>query len=302
VPLNHQVRALLDQMAEAGIDELSGTPAQRREQFRAVSLARRGPGYVPEAVADVSDARVHDIPVRIYTPSQDTGAVVVYLHGGGWVIGDIETIDPVCRRVANAVGATVVSVGYRLAPEHPYPAGQDDAMTVFRWALEHYPGRPVAVGGDSAGGQLAAGVAVRARDAGLPLAAQLLFYPATDPTASLPSMEENGEGLFLTKRDMLWFLEQYLPGGGGGIPEVDLLNTDVAGLAPAVVGTAEFDPLRDDGRTFAAHLATAGVPVDEFTGPGLIHGYAGMAGAIDDATSEVEAVLRAFRDRIAAPG
>ncbi|MCE3553247.1 alpha/beta hydrolase [Pseudonocardia sp. RS11V-5] len=295
MPLDPQFRTVLDTLATAGFAGLTGGDAPTvRERYRTLALSRRGPGFVPEPVAGVEDTTADDVPVRVYTPAEDRGIAVVYLHGGGWVVGDLDTHDPLCRRVANALGAVVVSVDYRLAPEHPFPAGLDDAGTVLRWTLARHPDRPVGAAGDSAGASLAAGLALRARDAGLPLAGQLLFYPATDPAMTSQSVRDNGEGYFLTHADMAWFLAQYLPGGGTGVPEVDLLAADVAGVAPAVVATAEFDPLRDEGAAYAEHLAAAGVPVEHVPGPGLIHGYAAFLGVVDGADATTVRALGSF--------
>ena len=148
--------------------------------------------------------------------------------------------------------------------------------------------------GDSAGASLAAGLAVRARDRQIPLAAQLLFYPATDPGMTNPSNTENGLGYFLTRADMTWFYQQYLPDGHQNAAEADLAHADVAGVAPAVVATAEFDPLRDDGAAYAERLKDAGMPVDYLPGPGLIHGFAAFGGVVDAAEADVAAALEAF--------
>jgi acetyl esterase len=293
-------RTVLDTLEAAGAVPLvrDGDALATRAHYRELSLARRGPGFVPEQVAAVADGTVPgpggDVPIRTYRPADATGATVVYLHGGGWVMGDIETHDPVCRRVANATGATVVSVDYRLAPEHPHPAALDDATAVLR-SVGHAAG-PVGLAGDSAGASVAAGLALRARDTGLPLAGQLLFYPATDPTASRPSVAANGTGYFLTETDMRFFWDQYLPGGAGATdPEIALLEADVRGVAPAVVATAEFDPLRDEGRAYADHLERAGVPVRRIEGPGLIHGYAAFLGVVDGADTAASTALAEFR-------
>ena len=203
----------------------------------------------------------------------------------------METHDPLCRRVANATGARVVSVDYRLAPEHPYPAGLDDAEEVLHWLWTEDPGRPLGAAGDSAGASLAAGLALRARDKQIPLAAHLMLYPATAPAMTSPSFAENGEGYFLTRRDMAWFYRQYLPAGPASAPEADLAHADVTGVAPAIVATAEFDPLRDEGAAYAARLADAGVPAEYVPGPGLIHGFAAFLGVVDAADAAVAAIL-----------
>ena len=149
--------------------------------------------------------------------------------------------------------------------------------------------------GDSAGASLAAGLAIRARDRQIPLAAQLLLYPATDPAMTSASITENGEGYFLTRHDMAWFYRQYLPGGAASAAAADLAHADVAGVAPAIVATAEFDPLRDEGAAYAARLRAAGVPAEHVPGPGLIHGFAGFLGVVDAADASLTAILEALR-------
>jgi acetyl esterase len=303
MPLDPQFRTVLDTFEAKGLTPLvRGDAAQTRAHYRTLALSRRGPQYVPEPVASATDRRSPGgIPVRIYEPLQATGGTLIYLHGGGWVVGDVETHDPLCRRVTNGTGARVVSVDYRLAPEHPFPAALDDAEEVLHWLWSEDPGRPLGVAGDSAGASLAAGVALRARDKQIPLAAQLLLYPATDPAMTSPSITENGAGYFVTGRDMAWFYQQYLPAGKASAnasagasataPEADLAHADVAGVAPAIVATAEFDPLRDEGAAYAARLADAGVPVQYVPGSGLIHGFAGFLGVVDAADATVTAIL-----------
>ncbi|NMH97713.1 alpha/beta hydrolase [Pseudonocardia acidicola] len=297
--LDSQFRDLLDTLAVAGaLPLIRGTVEETRAHYRALALARRGEGFVPEPVAAVEDRTVPGpagpIPVRIYHPMHGRGAAVTYLHGGGWVIGDLDTHDPVCRRVANAVGAVVVSVDYRLAPEHPHPAPLDDAMAALAWTADVFGDRILGVAGDSAGASLAAGVALRAREEGPALAGQLLLYPATDPSMALPSITENGEGYFLTRADMQWFYAQYAPDGAATDPALDLLHADVTGVAPAVVATAEFDPLRDDGDAYAERLRAAAVPVVHLPGPGLIHGYVAFLGAVEAADARSADALAAF--------
>jgi acetyl esterase/lipase len=303
MPLDPQFRAVLDQLEAKGLLPLvRGDADQTRAHYRALSHRRRGPSFVPEPVASVADRRSpQGVPVRIFEPCQPRGTVV-YLHGGGWVSGDVETHDPLCRRVANVTGARVVSVGYRLAPEHPFPAGLDDAEHVLRWVGEQHDREPVGVAGDSAGASLAAGLALRARDREIPLAAQLLFYPATDPSMASPSYIENGEGYFLTRDDMAWFYRQYLPDQGEATEtqeglayaEANLAYANVNRAAAAVVATAEFDPLRDDGAAYADRLKNAGVRVEYVPGPGLIHGYAGFLGVVDNADATATEAMETF--------
>ena len=309
MPLDPQFRAALDTFEAKGLLPLvRGDAAATRAHYRRLALSRRGEDYVPEQVASVADQRSPGgVPVRVYEPLRPRRSTLIYLHGGGWVVGDVETHDPLCRRVANATGARVVSVDYRLAPEHPFPAGLDDAEDVLLWLQAADPDRPLGVAGDSAGASLTAGLALRARDKQIPLAAQLLLYPATDPAMTSPSIAENGEGYFLTRRDMAWFYQQYLPAGPdsaaaagpgsapeagpGSAAEADLAHADVAGVAPAIVATAEFDPLRDEGSAYADRLTSAGVLTQYVPGPGLIHGFAGFLGVVEAADAAVAAIL-----------
>jgi acetyl esterase len=293
MPLDPQFRVILDTLEAKGLVPLvQEDAATSRAHYRQLALSRRGPQYVPEQVTSVTDGHSPGgVPVRVYEPLQPRDRTLIYLHGGGWVVGDVETHDPLCRRAANATGARVVSVDYRLAPEHPFPAGLDDAEEVLHWLRATDPDRPLGVAGDSAGASLSAGLAIRARDEQVPLAAQLLLYPATDPTMTSPSVAENGQGYFLTGPDMDWFYQQYLPAGPGSAPDADLAHADVTGVAPAIVATAEFDPLRDEGAAYAGHLSGAGVPTTYVPGPGLIHGFAGFIGVVDAADATVAAIL-----------
>jgi acetyl esterase len=297
MPLDPQFRVALDTFEAKGLVPLvRGDVATTRAHYQQLALSRRGTDYVPEQVASVAGRRSPGgVPVRVYEPLHPRGSTLIYLHGGGWVLGDVETHDPLCRRIANGTGARVVSVDYRLAPEHPFPAGLDDAEDVLHWLRAADPDRPLGVAGDSAGASLTAGLALRARDKQVPLAAQLLLYPATDPAMTSPSVAENGENYFLTGRDMAWFYQQYLPAGPASTPEADLAHADVSGVAPAIVATAEFDPLRDEGSAYAERLARAGVPTQYVPGPGLIHGFAGFLGVVDAADATVATIL----DRLA---
>ena len=304
MPLDPQFRAVIDQLTATGaLPLIRGSAQETRSHYRSLAMARRGNGYHPEPVTDVEDRTVDGpagpVPVRLYSPLEDRGRVVTYLHGGGWVLGDLDTHDPVCRRVANAVGATVVAVDYRLAPEHPHPAPLDDAMAALAWTAVTFPRRPHAVAGDSAGAALAAAAALRAREEGGPsLAAQLLVYPCTDPSMAMPSIRENGEGYFLTRADMAWFYDQYVPEPTRREdPSVALLDVpDLSGLPPAVVATAEFDPLRDEGDAYAGRLRSAGVAVRHVPGPGLIHGYFAFLGVVAEADARSREVLDALDD------
>jgi acetyl esterase len=308
VPLDPQARALLDQLAAMGAPPLSEqTPEEARAGFLLLT-AIAGTAEEPVPTEDRSvPGPAGDIPVRIYRPTTDTPLpVVVYFHGGGFVIGDIATHDTTCQRLAAGVPALVVSVDYRLAPEHRFPAAVDDCEAATAWASAHaaeFGGDPsrLAVGGDSAGGNLAAVIARRARDAGgPPIAFQLLIYPGTDMTRSLPSHAENGTGYLLDSDTMKWFLDNYLADTDPRDPDASpLFADDLSGLPPAFVLTAEFDPLRDEGEAYAERLRAAGVPVTTSRYDGMIHGFYGLDSIFDAAKKATAETVVALRDALA---
>jgi acetyl esterase/lipase len=249
-----------------------------------------------------------DIPVRIYWPDSDVSPlpVVVFYHGGGFCLGDLDTHDPVARTHAVGAEAIVVSVGYRLAPEHPFPAGVDDCWAALQWVAENAAelgGDPdnIAVAGDSAGGNLAAVTALLARDNGGPaLRFQLLWYPTVTADLSLPAYTDNAEAPILNREVIDAFLSWY-------VPDLDLTDpkalpttmapanaADLSGLAPAYIGTAEHDPLRDDGARYAELLGAAGVPVELSNEPTLVHGFVSFALAIPAAAEATERGLTAL--------
>ncbi|MFI6801212.1 alpha/beta hydrolase [Streptosporangium canum] len=263
---------------------------------------QRGP-IVPLPV--VRDEVVEGVPVRVYRPEEGDRPLpaIVYFHGGGWVFGSVARNDALGRDLAVRNGAVVVSVDYRLAPDHPFPAAADDAWTVVKdvfaraGAYGADPGR-IAVCGDSAGGNLAAVAAWQARDAGLRPAHQLLICPVTDVAMDTPSYRDHAAGFGLGADEMAWFIEQY--GGDPADPRLAPLRlADKTGLAPATVITAEYDPLCDEGEAYAAQLAAAGVPVELRRYGGAIHGFFGLPGFFDQAVEAREyAALRleeAFR-------
>jgi acetyl esterase len=305
MPVTPEVQTILDLIAaaEASLgEELS--PTEMRQSYAALSMV----GSRPE-MASVTDRTVPgpagDIPVRVYVPTDDPGPrpVLVYFHGGGWVIGDLDTHDGTVRAVAEGSGVTVVSVDYRLAPEHPFPAALDDCLAAVRWVAANAADLDVdaarlAVGGDSAGGNLAAVVAQALRGGGPDVRFQLLVYPVTDGTLSLPSVEENAEGYFLTTATMTWFWQQYVGDGDWTDPRVSPLHADddvLAGLPPALVITAEYDPLRDEGEAYAARLAAAGVDATASRYDRMIHGFFSMRDMVPEGKAAVDEACAALR-------
>jgi acetyl esterase len=285
--------------------------AVSRAQMREMTLGFAGP-QIHVGVSEVSiPGPAGPIPARHYRPAtSDPAPLVVFYHGGGWAIGDLDTHDPLCRLTCRDAGVHVLSIDYRLAPEHPAPAAVEDAYAAFRWAYEHaaalgaIPGK-VAVGGDSAGGNLAAVVSQLARDKGDPQPVlQWLLYPRTDFTAQTRSLSLFANGFLLTRADIDWFNEQYL--GGSDIDAADprvspLLADSLSDLPPALIATAGFDPLRDEGDSYAAALSAAGTPVDLRTLRSLTHGFASLfplGGGSALATTELVSALRAHLSRV----
>jgi acetyl esterase len=285
MPLDPNLKTMLDQLASMGgpaMTEVSATEA--REMYKLMVSADAPPQDVASVEPRSIPGPAGDVPARAYrpasTPLGDPPPILVWFHGGGWVIGDLDTADSTCRALANGTGALVVSVDYRLAPEHRFPAAVDDCLAAFEWVLANGAelggdSTRIAVGGDSAGGNLAAVVSIAARDKGLPVRHQLLVYPVTDATFSQPSMDENAEGYLLTKDSMLWFGDHYFgPYGDAKDPRLSpLYADDLTGVAPATVITAEFDPLRDEGEAYAERLREADVPVELTRYDGMIHGF-----------------------------
>jgi acetyl esterase len=314
MPLDPTAQAIMDAMDTAWPDLGTMPAADARRMVKEAGEQARALVPPPD-VARVEDRTVPgpagEIPVRIYWPLVDNPPaafpLVVYFHGGGWVICDLDSHDNICRTLSNASGAVVVSVDYRLAPEHTYPAAADDAYAATAWAAKHASelgadATRTAVAGDSAGGNLAAVVALMARDKGTPaLQHQLLIYPVTDISPghhdAHPSKKENGTGYFLTTDHMDWFREQYLPDGADGTdPYISpLLAADLSGLPPATVMTAEFDPLRDEGEAYGARLQDAGVAADIRRYDGVFHGFFSMSPLLpiaETANKDAAAALR----------
>lgn len=238
-----------------------------------------------QQVGSVRDLTVADLPARLYVPTAGSEALLVFFHGGGWIYGDLDSHDAVCRFLAERAGVRVLAVDYRLGPEAPFPAAYDDGVAAFRWVTERFdvlgadPER-IGVGGDSAGGCLAATVAIEAARKGWPLAFQLLVYPATDMTGSSESRRAFGNGFYLTSEFIGLATEAYVPDASvHRDPTASPLFADLpADLAPAYVATAGFDPLRDEGEAYARKLAEAGIPVELERFPDQIHGFLNMVG------------------------
>jgi len=258
-----------------------------------------------DEVARVDDRLVDGtIRVRVYRPESERPLpAVVYLHGGGWVVGSIESHDPVCRAIAARTPSVVVSVDYRLAPEHPFPAAVEDAWRATEWAAGELEPARLAVAGDSAGGNLAAVVAQRARDRDLPLALQVLIYPVTDFDLDSPGYAALGAGLNLTRAKMEWYWARYLAGADGRRPEASPFRAaDLRGVAPALVQVAEYDPLCHEGEQYARALRRAGVPVRLTRYDGQIHGFVRLGALCGEdaaiALDEIALCLRQDGDRL----
>ena len=286
------------------------SPQQAREQMRrsAAVLAERSPSV--ERIDDLS--LPGPVGGRLYTPHRlepgEAWPLLVYLHGGGWVSGDLDTHDGPCRLLAAEGGALVLAVDYRRAPEHEFPVAVDDALAAFEWAVANAaslgadPAR-IAVGGDSAGGNLAAVVSRLARDRGGPTPAmQLLIYPVIDLSLKRPSYHRFSEGFFLTQADMDWYRDHYLPSEHAvDDPRVSpLLADDLAGLPPAYIATAGFDPLRDEGEAYAEALRAAGVPAALQRHASLVHGFANLTAVVPAGRTAMLEVAGALRMGLAA--
>jgi acetyl esterase len=307
MPVHPQAQAVLDLLAEAGIENLSDLPVDQARELILQMEAETPRSDVAEVRDIVIPGPAGDIPARLYRPhgctTDDVLPVLVYFHGGGWTICDLDTHDPTARWLANRAGVAAVSVDYRLAPDDVFPAAVDDCFAATQWVAENgaelgVDGSRLAVGGDSAGGNLAAVVSLMARDAGGPdIRLQVLVYPAVDARMGHASMDENATGYLLTKQDMAWFYGHY---GLGTCVDADdwrlspLLAPSHAGVAPAVVITAELDPLRDEGEVYVEVLRRAGVEVDHQRYDGMIHAFFTMAHAVDAAADAQEQVAKAL--------
>jgi acetyl esterase len=310
--IDPQMKALLDFVNAQGPMFLRAeTAEQARAKMQALMENRPVPVAEVYRVEDraIPGAAGNTIPIRIYTPEARTPlGVLVFFHGGGWVLGDLDSHDGLCRDLANGAGCLVVSIGYRLAPEHKFPAAPEDCYAATRWAAENaaeFGGDParLAVGGDSAGGNLAAAVALMARDrGGPPLRLQLLVYPCIDAANDTPSHKEFAQdGFILSKADMDWFWGHYLSGDRDrrNPYACPLRAQSLAGLPPALVLTASLDPLRDEGERYASVLRLAGVSVTCTRYDGVTHGFVSFANVLDQGKKGLAQATEALRTAFA---
>lgn len=307
--LDPQAQFVLDQLKTLGVPPLETlSPEEARNWTKNLKLLAGTPEKVSEVLNQTIEGPRGDIPIRIYIPEGDGPfPALVFYHGGGWVIGDLDIVDVPCRRIANQANCIVISVDYRLAPEHKFPAAVDDAYAAVKWAATEakktLPIDPnkIAVGGDSAGGNLATVVSLIARDEGSPsIVQQILLYPVTHYSFDTQSYQENADGYFLTKAMMKWFWNHYLEKEEDGKHPYasPLLAENLEGLPPALVITAGFDPLRDEGEAYAKRLQEAGVPVELTRYESMIHGFCWMPGIISQGKQALdeaaETLKRAF--------
>lgn len=309
MPLDPQVQTLLDSMRDSGIPPFQTLSVEDARQAMLDLFSETRP---PVSVYQIEDRDIPGvagpIPIRIYIPAGDGPfPVLVYFHGGGWVLGSLDTHDPICRELTRAVGCVVVSVAYRLAPEHPFPMPLEDCYAAVCWVAQHASNfhgdaQRLALAGDHAGGNLAAAVTLTARDRGTPpLAYQLLIYPVMDYAFDTVSYREYGDGYFLTKDMMVWFWRHYLRYEAHGCyPQAAPLRAhNLCGLPPTLLLTAECDPLRDEGAAYAKRLQAAGVQVAYRCYAGMIHGFLGLRPMLETASQamiEMAATLRTALD------
>ncbi len=308
MPLAPAARTMIDQLEAGGGPALWEMSVDDARSLSAVMGAMDQPPEVAKVEDRMIPGPAGDLPVRIYTPDAPAPRpVIAFFHGGGFVICSVDTHDGLARRLANATGAVVVSVEYRLAPDARCPAAAEDCYAATMWTHEHAAelgadsGRLI-VAGDSAGGNLAAVVSLMAREqGGPPITSQVLVYPVIDAACDAPSYVENGEGYFLEASGMRWFWDHYLgPDGDGNHHHASPIRaSDLSGLPPAVVITAEFDPLRDEGEAYAEALQTAGVPVVARRYDGMIHGFVSMPMLFPEADDAVAHIADAVQGSLA---
>jgi acetyl esterase len=303
--IDPQVAFVLDLIVKSGRPAYHTlSPKEARQLFRETR-----PASTPEppAIGAVRNLSAGTVPIRVYRPAgvPDSARlpVLMFFHGGGWVIGDLDTHDTLCRQLTAGAGISVVAVDYRVAPEHKFPAAADDAWSATTWVVDHaaelgVDATKMAVAGDSAGGNLAAVVALQARDAGRPkIGLQVLLYPVTDVGAETQSYRDLADGYMLTREGMRWFIAHYLgkPQEAEDWRASPLRAKSFAGVAPALIVTAGYDPLRDEGDAYAQKLRAAGVTVDNVTFGGMIHGFVPMGKLIETGNRAVTLIADSLR-------
>lgn len=305
--LTPESKRLLERFAQVGVLPYDRMSVLEARASVAAGIRLQGDPTPVERVEDVLAAgAAGQLPVRVYDPSpEELLPLIVYFHGGGWVTGGVDVADAPCRALAVGTHAVVASVGYRLSPETQHPGPSEDCYAATSWLAANAArwgadADRMVVSGDSAGGNLAAAVTLMARDRGGPgIAAQVLLYPPLAPAreSSFASYQENAEGFGLTRGGIEWFWDHYLasPEDGADPYAAPLLARDLSGLPPALVVTAEYDPLRDDGTAYADRLRSAGVDVEHVGYPGLVHGFFWMAKALPEARDVVDVVARRLR-------
>ncbi|MEV4891687.1 alpha/beta hydrolase [Nonomuraea sp. NPDC055795] len=301
--VDESTRMVIDVLT--GVFPKIGTEVFDAEEARRILAGAPAMAAEPYPVGGVEDRMAGEVPVRVYRPEGDgPHPVVVYFHGGGFTLCTLDTHDGICRTLCAGARAIVVSVDYRLAPEHPYPAAVEDAYAATAWVHEHAAelggdAARIAVAGDSAGGNLAAVTCLKARDSGQgpPIRFQLLVYPVTDSAMDTPSHDENGEGYFLTNAHMRWYWDNYQPDlARRAEPYCSPIRADAHGLPPAMVITAEHDPLRDEGEAYADKLRAAGGEARTLRFEGMFHGFFGMDAFLPAAKSASEHACAALRE------
>jgi acetyl esterase len=290
MPLHPQAKFITDFVASLGHKPFEDDTPQNARETRA---AMQAPSTVP--IHKMTDIDAGGVPARLYKPNDEPNLpLLVYYHGGGWVLGSVESHDSVCRAICMQAPCAVLSVDYRLAPEHPFPTPLVDCVNATRWAhlnassIGCDPAR-IAIGGDSAGGNIAAAIANMQV---IPATYQLLIYPVTDCNLGHPSHRENKDGPFLTHAGMKWFVQHYVSDGGASLDDPRLSplfesDANLAAVPPTCVITAEFDPLRDEGDAYAAKLASLGVPVSHIRFSGQFHGFVSLADFVDDGKAAI---------------
>ena len=302
--LDPQARAVMEQAAALGLP-----PAHTVTPQEARANAKSRPRAIGPDVGKVEDRNIpgpdFEIPIRIYTPKgEGPFPCLVWFHGGGWVVGDLDSADATARHLTLGAGCVVVSVDYRLAPETKFPGPVEDCYSATSWVFDNATSLrilsdKIAVGGDSAGGNLATAVCLMRKDRGGPdLVMQLLVYPVTDWSFQTHSYADNADGYQLTKDTMIWYWDQYASHGGDADNPyaAPLKATDLSGLPAALVITAEFDPLRDEGEAYASRLRDSGVPTSCTRYPGMIHGFFGMSAVLDKGKAAITEASEALMD------